>query len=767
MLSQAELAARSGLSTRAIRYLERGRVGRPRAASVRLLARALRLSGPALEEFELAASLALQPRATTSSATGVESTTPAEYQTTDPPGRTLTSYSSVSPALLPLSVPAFVGRHAEIANLDLLLATEDDPAPVVVSVVSGPAGVGKTALAVHWAHRVRGSFPDGQLYINLRGFAATGSPVQPGEAIRTFLDALAVPSRQMPVGLTNQVGLYRSLIADRRILIVLDNARDAEQVRPLLPGGDAARVVITSRNPLLGLVVAEGARPLPLDTVSATEATELLRRRLGTERVDREPEAAAEIIARCGGLPLALALVAARIAAYPQSSLQGFIQELRTNATPLDLMTTGQDPATDLRHVFSWSYATLSEPGKVLFLLLGLHPGPHVSQASAASLSGWNQEGTKRTLAELHDAGLLTETARGIYTLHDLLHAYAQELAAREQSMADNEAAVHRLLDHYLFSAVNADKQLEPHRDPIDIPAAHEGTVPQAGHTRAAALQWFAQEYPVLLRVVEMAAAQGFDQHAWRLPWALVTYLDLQSHRDAFKATQSIAVAAAQRLGNAEAEGRALRHLANATIQMGDLDEADGYLQRALTVFERLDDAAAKANTHMNLSFLCERQGRIEESNDHAAEALRLYRATGHRVGEGSALNALGYGHALLGDFQRALDCCQQALELDRANGNRKSEAHTSDSLGFIYTRLGDRPRAAQYFGQALSLFRESRDRYNEADALLKLGDISAEAGDDTAARRCWGEAAEILEELGHPRESEARQRPLNFRKSV
>ena len=658
-----------------------------------------------------------------------------------------------------MTVPAFVGRQGEIASLDLLLAEDGEAAPVVISAVSGTAGVGKTALAVHWAHRVRAWFPDGQLYLNLRGFEAAAQPVQPGEAIRVFLDALAVPTYRIPVGLAEQVGLYRSLVADRRILVVLDNARDSEQVRPLLPGGDAARVVITSRNRLLGLVAAEGARPLPLGTMDAGEANELLRRRLGSGRVDREPEAAAEIVVRCGGLPLALALVTARVAAHPRFTLQELALELKDSVTPLDSMTTGEDQATDLRYVFSRSYATLSTQGQAMFRMLGLHPGPQIAEATAASMANRSLEETRRILLELDDAGLATEIASGIYTLHDLLHAYARELSEREESEADRDAAIHRLLDHSLFTAVDADRQLEPHRDPIDLPAPCEGTVPEAMESRAAALRWFTQEYPALLRAVELAAARGFDEHAWRLPWALVTYFDLQGRWQPFKASQNVALAAAQRLGNLEAEGRALRHLANASIQMGDFDEADKHLHRSLTLFEGLGDAAAQANAHMNLSLLRERQERIEESNDHAAQALRLYRAAGHRVGEGIALNSLGYGYALLGEFPVALEHCQQALELDRANGHRKGEAHTADSLGFIYGRLGDHVQATRWFGHALGLFRDFGDRYNEADALLNLGDVFAAMGDLPAATRSWCDAAQILRELDHPREAEARRR--------
>jgi tetratricopeptide (TPR) repeat protein len=422
-------------------------------------------------------------------------------------------------------------------------------------------------------------------------------------------------------------------------------------------------------------------------------------------------------------------------------------------------MTTGQDQATDLRHVFSRSYATLSAQGQAMFRMLGLHPGPQIAETTAASLANRSLEETRRILLELHDAGLTTEITPGSYTLHDLLHAYARELSERDESEADRDAAIHRLLDHDLFTAVNADRQLEPHRDPIDLPAPREGTAPEAMESRAAALTWFTREYPALLRAVELAAARGLDEHAWRLPWALVTYFDLQGRWQPFKAAQNLALAAAQRLGNVEAEGRALRHLANASIQLGELDEADKYLQRALALFEGLGDAAAQANAHLNLSLLRERQERIEESNDHAAQALRLYRAAGHRVGEGVALNSLGYGYALLGQFPVALEHCHQALELDRANGHRKGEAHTADSLGFIYSRLGDHAQATRWFGHALGLFREFGDRYHEADALLNLGDVFAAMGDHPAATRSWCDAAHILRELDHPREAEARQR--------
>jgi tetratricopeptide (TPR) repeat protein/DNA-binding XRE family transcriptional regulator len=771
-LTQEQLAERAGLSERTLRNLEGGRIRRPYPDTIRRLANALELTGKHRDQLEAAACRGTAGPASEGMGGGLEVGTVASSavspgpQEAGPPelgttvaGALRASFLSPPPALLPMTVPAFVGRQGELASLDLLLASEGAAPPVVICAVSGTAGVGKTALAVHWAHRMRASFSDGQLYLNLRGFDPAAPPVQPGEAIRVFLDALAVPTHRIPVGLAEQVGLYRSLVADRRILVVLDNARDAEQVRPLLPGGEAARVVVTSRNPLLGLVAAEGAQPVPLGTMNASEAEELLRPRLGRARVERDPKATAEIIERCGGLPLALALVAARVAAHPRFTLQQLVEELRHSATPLDSMTAGQDRTIDLRHVFSWSYATLSEPGKALFRVFGLHPGPHLSLAAAASMSGRGLEATRDTLDELQGAGLVIEPTPGVYTVHDLLAAYARELTTQDEPEAARDAAVQRLLDHYLLTAVAADRQLEPRRDPIQISAPHAGTVLAPPGTRPAALAWFAQELPALLRAVELADAHKLDDHAWRLAWALVTYFDLQGHWQAFKATQGVALAAAQRLGNAEAEGRALRHLANATIQMGDLDEANGYLHRALALFERLEDQAAQATAHMNLAVLRERQERIEESNDHAAQALRLFRAAGHRVGEGIALNSLGYGYALLGEFPVALEHCHQALELDRANGHRKGEAHTADSLGFIYGRLGDHAQATRWFRHALGLFRDFGDRYNEADALLNLGDVFAAMGDHAAATQSWGDAAQIMRELDHPREAEARQR--------
>lgn len=736
LLSQDELADRAGLSARTVRNVEAGRV--PRLETARLLADALQLAGPELDEFTAAAHLGVSAQS-------------------GPAASPLRRAVVESPSLLPLEVPGFVGRQEHLASLDQLLGDGGDVPRV--ATVSGTAGVGKTALAVHWAHRVRARFPDGQLYLDLRGFDPTDGPVNPLEAVRVFLDALAVPTQRIPSGLTEQIGLFRSLVADRRILVVLDNARDAEQVRPLIPGAAAARVVITSRNPLVGLVAAEGARSVTLDAFDPVEAHELLTSRLGAGWAGDDPATAAQVIERCGGLPLALALLAARLLAHRGFTLQELAGELRTATDPLEVMANGQDRATDLRQVFSWSYLTLSDAGRRTFRLLGLHPGPHVSREAAASLGGHTPTEARAVLNELHDAGLLTEIRPGEYVLHDLLRAYARDVVEETESVADRSTAVHRLLDHYLLTAVNANNQVGPHRQPIDVAEPIDGAVVLPMHDREAAVEWFTREHAALVRAVELAATEGFDRHAWQLAWALVEDLDLRAHWRTMQVTQTVAIEAIRRLDDRHAEGVALRHLANANIRLGELDQADRCLHRALEVFEQLDDVVSQATTQINLTYLREHQGRLHESNRHAERALALYRAAGRPDGEAQALNSVGYGYALTGDYQAALDRCAEALQLVQKIGDLRAEAHTLDSLGYIHHRLGDLDQAARFYGDAAGLHRSNGDRYNQADVLLHLGDVHAEAGRQADAVAAWQEAADLLTALDDPRADEAHER--------
>jgi tetratricopeptide (TPR) repeat protein len=641
--------------------------------------------------------------------------------------------------------------------LDALLAVAAEAArdaatggTVVISAIDGMAGIGKTALAVHWAHQVAERFPDGQLYVNLHGFAPDRRPVAPAEAVRGFLDALGVVPARIPTGLDAQAALYRTVIAGRRILIVLDNARDAGQVRPLLPGSPTVAVLVTSRNQLSSLAAVDGARILALDLLTVTEARELLAARIGTGRVAAEPEAVQRIITASARLPIALAIVAARAEANPQFTLAEVARELDQAQPGLD-MFDGGDPAADVRAVFSWSYATLSPPAARLFRLVGLHPGPDLSAPAAASLAACTQEQVQPLLTELTRVNLITEHAPRRYTLHDLLRAYAIHLAHTTDQDQQRDAAIQRILDHYLHSAFAADRLLDKGRDPIILTPADVGVTPEQPTDHRRALDWFTAERPVLLATVELAAAAGMDAHAWQLAWTLWTFLDWQGHWHDHAAVGRTAVAAAARLTDPDAQGLAHRQLARAYTRLGRFDDAHVLFSHALGLYVRVGDQAGQANTHNNIAILWERRGEPARGLGHARKAFDLFRDAGHLIGQGKALNNTGWFQALLGDYQEALASCQEALALHQGLGNRYGQACTLDSLGFVHHQLGCYTEALACYRRALSLHRELGERYYEADSLARLGDTQGASGNPDAARRAYQQSLNILTELDHP----------------
>src|SRR6204780_4440335 len=361
------------------------------------------------------------------------------------------------PRQLPAAVADFTGRAAELRALIRMLdqAGAGTPGTVVISAIGGTAGVGKTALALHWAHQVATSFPDGQLYVNLRGFDPSGNPTVPTEAIRGFLDALGVPPDRITASPEAQAGMYRSLLADRRMLIVLDNARHEQQVRPLLPASPGTLVLVTSRSQLSGLGAAEGARLISLDVLSHAEAVQLLAARLGTARAAAQPAAAGRIAPLCACLPLALTVAAARAAARPGFPLAALAAELADSAGRLDALDAA-DPGSSVRAVFSWSVRQLTGEAVRMFWLLGIHPGPDICAPAAASLAGRGQPQARRLLRELADAHLIAEHVPGRYAFHDLLRAYAAEQACDADSDTDRREATGRVLDHYLHTAAHA-----------------------------------------------------------------------------------------------------------------------------------------------------------------------------------------------------------------------------------------------------------------------------------------------------------------------
>ena len=769
-LTQEELAEAAGLSLRTVSDLERGIHRTAHKDTALLLAGALGMTESAAELFVAAARgrtpaadvlTALresktailrqdQAPATPTLEVTVPLSSPAAAMPADSPAPRALPVVLI-PAQLPPAVAAFTGRKPELASLDALLpdAAEAGPGTVVISAVSGTAGVGKTTLAVQWAHRIAGRFPDGQLYVNLRGFGPDGTPVDPAEAVRGFLDALGAPAARIPPSLAGQTALYRSLLRGKRVLVVLDNARDAAQARPLLPGSPGCLAIVTSRDQLMGLVAAEGAVPLALDLPTAAEAHDLLERRLGEVRLASDPGAADEIIQRCARLPLALAIVAARAAVRPSFRLADIAAELREATAVLDPLE-GDELATDIRAVFSWSYRALPTDAARLFRLLGLQPGPEIAIAAAASLAAISPQQARPLLTELARVHLLTEYAPGRYGFHDLLRAYAAELAHTHDTPLARHAAVSRLLDHYLHAAHHAAMLIEPYYDPLALDAAEPGVaIPQLA-TAAEALGWFDTEHGTLLAAVQLASGAGFGTRAWQLAWSLSDFLLRGGlwHEQARMCEAGLE--AARCAGDITGQAHCLHRLAVGYTRSGRFHDAGPLLEQALQLFETTGDQFGQAYAHGMLGLLANRQQHTPAALGHFTRALDLYRAADH-PGQAMVLNDIGYAHALLGNYPQALACCEQALAVIRDLGASNWENAVWDSLGYVYHQLGDHQQAITCYQRSLDLSRELADRWKEAATLDHLGDTYKSLGDTTAAHWAWTQALRIFDEIDHP----------------
>jgi tetratricopeptide (TPR) repeat protein/transcriptional regulator with XRE-family HTH domain len=724
-LTQEELAEASQLSYRTISDLERGVNLTPRKQTMRLLADTLGLAGAQRQAFEAAARERARPARPVAQATA----------------------GSAVPRQLPAPIAGFTGRAVELQALNSMVQKAAETGTVVISAVGGMAGIGKTALAVYWAHQVVDQFPDGQLYVNLRGFDPTGQPTPVAEAVRGFLEAFEVPREQIPVTLDAQAALYRSLLADWRVLVVLDNARDADQVRPLLPGSPGCVAVVTSRNQLTGLIAAEAGHPIMLELPSFADARALLTRRIGETRVADEPEAVAEIITSCARLPLALSIVAARAVAHPGFSLEALAGELRISRGSLDAFN-GSDQAANVRAVFSWSYDRLGTSAQRLFRLLALHPGPDITPPTMASLAACTKAQARQTLAELASAHLVNEHLPGRFTIHDLLRAYATEQANREDPEADRQAATRRLLDHYLHTARNAATSLYPRWRPASLLPPKPGVAPEQCDGYASAWTWFEAEHPALLAVIKQAADTKQGAHAWQLSWALMDYLDRRGRWDDLTAIQEIALDAARNHGDRPGEAHAHEALGISHRWLGRYREACIHLWQALALFSELGDKVGQADTHSGLIWAHQYQGHHKAALRHARQAYALYRAVGHRPGEANALSDLAWSYALLGQDEHALDPGQKALTYFQRSGDRRGEAHALDNLGYAYNHLGHHQDAISCYRRALTLFREIGDRYHQAAVLDHLGNAQQAAGDSSAARDAWQHALNILGQI-------------------
>ncbi|MEO6086721.1 MAG: BTAD domain-containing putative transcriptional regulator [Umezawaea sp.] len=602
------------------------------------------------------------------------------------------------PRRLPAAPRSFSGRVDDLAALD-------QPAPLLV--ITGTGGIGKTWLALHWAHTR--SFPDGQLFADLRGFDPTGEPLDPDTVLRGFLDALGVTPAALPPDADSRAGLYRSLLADRRMLIVLDNARDAAQVVPLLPGTSslpgtsACTVVVTSRDRLLGLVIAHAARPVHLDVLSDVDSRAVLVDRLGADRLSGEP--VADLLAWCGGLPLALALVAGHALAHP-----GF---------PLERADHG-----DLSTVLSWSYQALPPEQATAFRLLGGAPGPDIGVAAAEALTGQPEP----VLRALERVSLLTEHSPGRYRTHDLVRRYALDLPD-----PDRPAALARLLDHQTCTATAARAALDPEISPI--PLAANGSF--ADDT--AALRWFDAEHRCLLAALDTTRD---DLAAWHLAWALQPYHFRRAHHEQQVHAWRRGLDAARSLADPRAIAVAHQLYGHACSTVGRLDES---LEHLTTALDLAPDQRFEGHVRLALAATCHRRGDNARAVAQAADALRLFRAAGDRVWESVALISTGWGLELTGDRDGAVEHCTAALALARSHGNRHGEAAALDALGRLAHLGGEHAEAVDRYRDALALHEELDAPHDVAETLDRLGHPYAALGHTGQAHDAWRRAAALF----------------------
>ncbi len=643
------------------------------------------------------------------------------------------------PAQLPADVPDFVGRTAELAELSRLSAAG---APLVVA---GTAGVGKTALALRWARQARDRFPDGQLYVNLRGY----DPAQPmpvGDALAGFLRALGVPGADLPADDEERAAAYRSLLDGRRVLVFLDNAGSVEQVRLLLPGTPTCQVLVTSRDSLAGLVAVHGARRLQLDQLPPPDATELLRALIG-DRVDADPDAAGTLAGQCARLPLALRIAAELAAARPDRPLAELAAELADQRRRLDLLDAAGDPRAAVRAVFSWSYRYLPAAAARTFRLLGLHPSPDYDVPAAAALTGAPAGATRHTLDLLARAHLVGPAGPDRYGMHDLLRAYALELTDRTDAEADRHAARTRLFDHYLAGATEAMSTLHPAdrdrapRRPAAAPASDE---------RDRARAWLDADQATLVAVIGYAAAQGWPEQASRLAATLFRYFDLSADLDTGLAIHTQALQAARSTSDRADVARAMTDLGVVHARQGRLDAAATHFRQALAAFREAGDRTGEARTLLNLGNVSLLTGHLADAAASQLQAIELYQQGGNPVGEARARNSLGAVYCRQGSYPLAADQHRQALLLHRRAGDRDGEGYGRNGLGEAHTGQGDYPRAAEQHRQALALFQQTGNRDGEACSLTNLGDVSLHQGQPEPAAERHRQALALFEQTGN-----------------
>ncbi|MEO3867361.1 BTAD domain-containing putative transcriptional regulator [Nonomuraea sp. B12E4] len=672
----------------------------------------------------------------------------------DHPGITPVRRETPRPRQLPHDIVGFTGRGQELAALERLLSGASAPgrngrAPTVVAIDGAP-GAGKTTLAVHWAHRVAHAYPDAQLYLNLRGYGPTG-PMTSAAAAESLLRRLGVVSEAIPLDVDERCALLRTILADRRVLILLDNARDADQVRPLLPG-TSGLVIVTSRNQLRSLSIRDGAHRVTLGAMPEAQAIELLAATVGSARVAREPEAASRLVALCDHLPLALAVVAER--AQRAATLGEVVEGLEDEKARLDNLGTGEsDPNTDLRAVLSWSYGALSAEAAATFHALGLQPAGDIALEAAAALAGRSPAEVERSLDQLLAAHLLEQRLPRRYQLHDLIRLYAVDQARRHMPEEEQRAAVRRLLDHYLFTAVSADRQLLPGRRRDFVAPMRPHRPPPVFADAGEALAWLEVEFDSLRAVTSWAAANpSWAGYAWRTTMAMTSFFDARIPWSDGLDFLMLAVRAARTANEPTGEAYTLNSVGCHYSDRGDVALAERFFRDALTRFESAGHVHGEAMALGNLGMVLGEAGQYDPAERHLRRALELHERSRYPRGIALVLDNLGIAHTVAGDYQRAVPAFRQAHEILVQVGDEPSLAQCLRNMGRAYALIGDVRNAVRAFRQAIEVFRRMGNQRWEAVTLADLGEVLNGRGHAMLARGILRTALRMMTDLADPR---------------
>ncbi|MEU0797297.1 BTAD domain-containing putative transcriptional regulator [Amycolatopsis sp. NPDC005961] len=650
------------------------------------------------------------------------------------------------PHQLPADLRAFSGRECDLKALHALLPEAIDAGTSTpIASVEGMGGIGKTTLAVHFAHEIAHRFPGGQVYLNLRGYGP-GEPVEPSAALEAMLTALGVPCEAIPADLDGRAASWRTHSAGRRLLVVLDNANRTEQVRPLLPG-PGCLVVITSRWQLRALVATHGARRIALEELGEEDAVELLASTIGFDRVARDSAATERFVRYCGGLPLAIRILAVRAAQFPDLPLDEFVDSLEADLLGSFDLADGE--GTNIRSVFSYSYQALEPPTARLLRLLGLPTGVDFTAPVAAAVAGLDVPATRPMLETLAAAHLLAQPRPGRYQFHDLIRAYAGEVASQVDTPSERDAALDRLLDWYLASALNASRRMRPERyyRLLDLDDLDGGQTFTAYHD---ALDWFGEEAGNLIAAVHLARHRR-DDVCWKLAWLLQSHFATRSRLDEWRSVFAVALEAARAGGHRPGEAGILSGLGVVNGVARKYDESRRFLEQVLAIQRELGAREGEARAQYNLAMAAHNLDDYAGAYEHGMQALEIVRELGLGAFEASVLRALGDICTSMGDHDQALRLADAALAVLGPDGEPVDRRFTLHTRGLALVGLGRVDEGIACIRDSVAMFFEMGEQYEAADVLAQLGTIHLRTGDRAVARECWVRSVRLLTELGHP----------------